>query len=125
MVTSDMCNYFPLLPTGSETTGGGSQPDRWGKTMLQRACMYTIQAAERHVAKAAASVSNCYLQLLNRYCVQHSTVKSVGVPPREEGVDWEDEGGGAERWTVLLQLRKGQRKAVLAVTTKCCTKIDK
>lgn len=61
----------------------------------------------------------------NRYCIQHSTVKSVGVPPREEGVDWEDEGGGAGRWTVLLQLRKGQREAVLAVTTKCCTKIDK
>lgn len=34
-------------------------------------------------------------------------------------------GGRTERWIVLLQLRKGQREAVLAVTTKCCTKIDK
>lgn len=34
MVPLDMCNYFPLLPKGGETTGGGSQPDKRGKTML-------------------------------------------------------------------------------------------
>lgn len=51
MVTQDVCNYFPLLPKGCETTGGGSQLDRWGKTMLRRACEYVVQAAaEQHVS---------------------------------------------------------------------------
>lgn len=48
MVTWDMYNYFPLLPKGCETTGGGGQLDRWGKTMLRRAHEYMVQTEAEH-----------------------------------------------------------------------------